>query len=65
MSTKIIYAINLRNSVDHVQSHFHAAFSVVVTRLWQSRNAVVAVAKKFDAQAVMFWGQSVESVYQK
>jgi hypothetical protein len=46
-------AENLRNSVNHIQSHLDATVGVVGAWLWQSGDAVVAVAQDFNPQAVI------------
>jgi len=52
---------NLRYRVDHIQSHLHAAVSVIGPRLWKSGNAIVTVSEKLYPEAVMLGGQPVES----
>lgn len=41
------------NSLDHVQTHLHAAMGVIIAGLWQPGNAVVTVAQQFDSKAVI------------
>lgn len=47
---------NVRNSINHVQAHFDAALGMVIARLWDPGDAVVAVTQEFDAQAVVLGG---------
>ena len=42
-----------QDGVDHVQAHLDAVPGVVVVRLGQTRNAIVAVAEDLDAEAVV------------
>ena len=42
-----------QDCVDHVQAHLDAVPGVVVVRLGQPRDAVIAVAQDLDAQAVV------------
>jgi peptidyl-tRNA hydrolase len=54
-------AENLRNRVNHIQSHLDATVGVVGTWLWQSGDAVVAVAQDFNPQAVIILQIKVDS----
>lgn len=45
---------DLRNRIDHVQSHFNRTMSMVWSSFWQARYTVVAITQKFDPQAMMF-----------
>ena len=57
-----------QDGVDHVQSHLNAVPGVVVVRLGQPRDAVVAVAQDLDAETVVVlkeggmhtWGSGVK-----
>lgn len=51
---------DLRDGVDHVESHFHGAATMVTTRLRQARDAIVAVAQDLNAQAVVILGKNEE-----
>lgn len=50
-----------RDGADHVQTHFHAAASVIRPRFRKSRDTVIAVAEQFDAEAMMLGRQCVEA----
>lgn len=42
-----------RNGIDHIESHFHGAFGMILARLRQAGDTVIAIAQYFDAQAVV------------
>lgn len=45
--------VSLRNGIDHIESHFHGALGMILSRFWQAGNAVVAVTKDFNSQAMV------------
>ena len=47
------FAAYSQDGVDHVQAHLDAVPGVVVVGLGQARDAVVAVPKDLDAQAIV------------
>ena len=55
--------LNLRNGIDHVESHFHAAVSVIRTRFRQSGHAIVAVSQQLDAEAMMLGRQTIKPFF--
>jgi len=61
ISRRVPSSSNLRYRVDHVQSHLHAAVSVIGPRLRKSGNAIVTVSEELYPEAVMLGGQPVES----
>ena len=52
--------INLRDGINHVQSHLDSVPGVVTTRLGQARHAVVTVTQGGDFLAVTLTAHSVK-----
>lgn len=50
----------LRNSVDHIQSHFDGTMSVIRPSFRQAADAVITVAQQLNPETVMFRRQPVE-----
>jgi len=60
-SRRSAYCLNLRYRVDHVQSHLHAAVSVIGPRLRKTGNAIVTISEELYPEAMVLGGQPVES----
>lgn len=51
----------IRNGIDHIEAHFNGTVCMVRSSFGQARNTVVTVAQQFDAQAMVFGGQTIKA----
>lgn len=44
---------NIRNRIDHIESHFNGTFRMIGTWFRQTRHTIVTIAENFYAQTMM------------